>query len=58
LCIPFLGDIPSATASLLGDIGRLIDKLYNVCLAVIIVIVLLIVIWALSWIFGKGGVRG
>jgi len=41
----------------LGDIGRWIDKMFTLCLVIVILLLTLFILWLLSKLFG-GGARG
>lgn len=55
--LPFLGDIPSAMGTVLEDIGRMIDKLYTLCLVVLAILALMFILYIISKFWG-GGARG
>ena len=43
------------SASILGDLGRIIDKVFGICLIVFGIIAILVLAWILSHFFGGGG---
>jgi len=51
------GVLPLLPASILGDLGRILDKIFGICIILLVIIVILVVGWILSHFFG-GGSRG
>jgi hypothetical protein len=42
----------------LDSIGRWVDKMFTVCAAIIILLLVLFILWILSQLSGRGGQRG
>ena len=47
--------LSGVSASILGDLGRIIDKVFGICLIVFGIIAILVLAWILSHFFGGGG---
>ena len=47
--------MPYVPASILGDVGRILDKVFGICIILLIIILILIIAWILSHFMGGGG---
>ena len=47
--------VPLVSASILGDIGSILDRIFGICMILLIIALILIAAWILSYFFGSGG---
>lgn len=50
--------LPLIPVSILGDLGSILDRIFYICVVLLIIVLILIGAWILSHFFGTGGGRG